>query len=249
MKSSRYFLLFNLFLLILILLVSSVSGAQPLMDQPFVIGSSLRTGESLEYNVRIKGIPAGTQVMQVSEMRIMNGNEVYHVESSSKPNSVFSVFYTFNDFSQSFINSKDYSPIRYERKIIDGRYRGNIAVEFDSIKHIARVEKDKKYTEVRVPEGVQDELSMIYLLRSREIEVGEDYEFSALVGTKSTKIGVSVLRTEKIKTVLGTLKTIVVKTIPRDITVWFTDDSTRIPVRIEASTKIGKLVASLKSMR
>jgi hypothetical protein len=89
---------------------------------------------------------------------------------------------------------------------------------------------------------------MIYLLRTREIEVGHEYHFPFLSGNKTLKTTVSVLRTEKLKTILGTLNTIVIKTTPKNITIWLTNDSLRIPVKIEARTKIGKLVSKLKAV-
>ncbi len=249
MKNRKFFLLGNLLIVLFIFFVASVSGAQPLLDQPVVQGGTIRPGEALEYTVKIKGIPAGTQVWQVSDKSYLNGQEVYHVKSTSKVNSFFNVFYAFDDRSESFIRSRDFSPVRYSRRIVDGKYRGYTSIDFDLTNGVASVEKDKKHQEVDIPEGIQDELSMIYLLRTREMEVGESYEFDALVGSKTTEVEVSVLRTEKIKTILGTLKTIVVRTIPKDITIWLTNDSDRIPVKIEASTKIGRLVANLNSIR
>ena len=114
---------------------------------------------------------------------------------------------------------------------------------------MAKIVKDRKRSELPVPEGTQDELSIIYLIRTKKMEVGQRYEFPALIGTRALNASVAVLRVEELKTVLGTLKTIVVRAIPRDITMWLTNDAARIPVRIEARTKIGKLVFSLKSMR
>ena len=178
----------------------------------------------------------------------MNGYEVYHVESISRVNSFFNIFYSFNDRSESFIHSKDFHPLRYRRKIRDGGYRGTVAMDFDPVNQVARVVKDQNRTELHVSAGIQDELSMIYLLRTKEMEVGRKYEFPALIGTKVLKVTVSVLRIEELKTALGTLKTIVVKTVPKDFTMWLTNDSARIPVRVEASTKIGKLVSNLKEM-
>ena len=241
-----------LFVSILLLLTCfgvSVSGAQPLLDQPTIGNSSLRSGEVLKYSVKIKGVPAGTQIMQVDGKKLLDGYEVYHVKSSSKVNGFFNVFYRFDDQSESFIHSKDFHPLRYKRKIRDGGYSGTIAVDFDQVNQMAEIVKDRKRTEVRIPTGIQDELSMIYLLRTKEIEVGRKYEFPALIGTRTLKASVAVLRIEELKTALGTLKTIVVKAIPKDITMWLTDDAARVPVRIEASTKVGRLVSNLKEMR
>jgi hypothetical protein len=251
-QNPRVFASLRLFVSILLLLVCfgiPVSSAQPLLDQPTIENGSFRSGEVLKYSVKVRGIPAGTQTMQVNGKRLLNGYEVYHVESVSKASSFFNIFYSFSSRSESFIHSKKFHPLLYRKKIRDGGYRGSTAVDFDQANQVAKVVKDKKRTELHVPAGIQDELSMIYLLRTKEIEVGQKYEFPALIGTKALEANVVVLRTEKLKTALGTLKTIVVKAIPKDITMWLTNDSARIPVRIEASTKVGRLVSNLEEMR
>lgn len=239
----------RIILILLLCFVATVSGAQPLLDQPTIEGSSLRSGEVLEYSAKVRGIPAGTQIMQVNGKTSLDGYEVYHVESISRAARLFSIFYPFSNRSESFISSKDSHPLHYKKETVDGKYRGSMAVYFDQVNQVARIVKDQKYTELKVPAGIQDELSMFYLLRTKEIEVGRSYEFPALIGTEALSASIRVLRIENLKTALGTLKTIVVKAIPRDITVWLTHDSARIPVRIEASTKIGKLVFNLKEMR
>ena len=251
-QNPRVFASSRLFVSILLLLIcfgTSVSTAQPLLDQPTIKDGSPRSGEVLKYSVRVRGIPAGTQIMRVNGKKSLNGYEVYHVESISKASSFFNIFYPFNDRSESFIHSKNHHPLRYRRKIRDGGYRGSIAMDFDPVNQVARIVKDRKRTELHVSTGIQDELSMIYLLRTKDIEVGRKYEFPALVGTKTLKASVAVLRIEELKTALGTLKTIVVKAIPKDITMWLTNDAARVPVRIEANTKIGKLVSNLEEMR
>ena len=203
----------------------------------------------LEYDVKIRCIPAGKQTLKVNGKKTLDGYEVYHVESSSEANRFFFTLYPFNNQIDSFIHSEYLYPIHYKKKVRDGGYRGSTSVDFDPIGQTAKVVKNKKKTEVHVPAGVQDELSMIYLLRTRELEVGKDYDFPALIGTRSLNVNVKILRIEKLKTALGTLKTILVKALPRDITMWLTHDSARIPVRIEAKTKIGNLVSVLKESR
>ena len=251
-QNLRVSALLRLLVSVLVLLIwfgTSVSNAQPLLDQPTIENGSIRSGEVLKYSVKVRGIPAGSQTIQVNGKKLLNGYEVYHIESVSKVNSFFNIFYPLNIRIESFIHSKKLHPLRYRKKIRDGGYRGSTAVDFDPVNQVARIVKDQKHTELHVPTRIQDELSMIYLLRTKEIEVGRKYEFPALIGTKALKANVVVLRIEELKTALGTLKTIVVKAIPKDITIWLTNDTARIPVRIEASTKIGKLVSTLKEMR
>lgn len=248
MKNIRTIIFLKLIIILLVCFGVSGASAQPLLEQPSLLNSYVRQNEVLEYSIKIRGIPAGTQKFQVNGKKILNGQEVYHLKSTSKIKKFFSIFYSFSNRSESFIQSENLYPLHYTKRIKDGGYKGNIDVDFDWDNQVARIVKDQKRTEIRIPPGIQDELSMIYLLRTREIEVGHEYHFPFLSGNKTLRTTVLVLRNEKLKTVLGTLNTIVIKTIPKNITIWLTDDSLRIPVKIEARTKIGKLVSKLKAV-
>jgi len=248
MKRASLFTLLRFIFPLVFCSVTSVSGVLPLLDQPAIADSVMKSGEILEYGIKIKGIPAGTQMFQINGKKQLNGQEVYHVESVSKIRKLFNIFYPFSNRSESFIQSESFQPLRYTQKIRDGKYRGNIDVDFDPANNTARITKNQERLTISVPPGIQDELSMIYLFRSRELEVGKKYRFPVLTGVKTVETIVSVLRVEMLKTVLGTLRTIVVRTNPKNITIWLTDDNARIPVRIEAKTKIGKLVSNLKAV-
>jgi len=232
---------------ILLVFVTLVSGAQPLLNQP-INNVNLRTGETLEYSVRVKGIPAGSQIMQIKGQKTIGGRTVYHFQSYSFANSFFYLFYPFSDQVDSYVLKDNFYPLKFQRHLIDGKYNGSTTINIDDSKLVAEIIKDKKRYEVKVPSGVQDELSMLYLIRLRKVEVGNEYEFSAIVGSKVYNIVVQVLRTEEIKTIFGRTKTIVLRSMPRDALLWITNDENQIPVRLEINTKIGKLIADLKAM-
>lgn len=234
-------------LIIFIFLGTLVSGAQPLLNQPTIKGG-FRTGEVLEYSVKVKGIPAGTQILQVKDRKVIAGREVYHIESKASVNKLFNIIYPYSEQSESIILKDKFCPLYYKKDLRDGRYVGNTTINFDNTKLIARVVKDQKAKEIKIPDGIQDELSMIYLLRTKNIKIGEEYEFPALIGTKTFNVEVTVLRSEEIKTILGNTKTLVVKSSPREVTLWITNDESRIPVKLEVNTKLGKLVAELRNI-
>ncbi len=234
-------------LIILIFLGTLVSGAQPLLDQP-TIKRNFRKGEVLEYIVKVKGIPAGTQVLQVKDKKVIAGREVYHIESRSSVNKLFNIIYPYSEQSESIILKDKFYPVYYKKYLRDGGYVGSTTINFDDTKRVAKVVKDKKTKDIKIPDGIQDELSMIYLLRTKNIKIGEEYEFPALIGTKTFNVEVTILRSEEIKTIFGVTNTLVVKSSPRDVTIWITDDESRIPVRLEVNTKLGKLVAELRNI-
>ena len=96
--------------------------------------------------------------------------------------------------------------------------------------------------------GIQDELSLLYLIRVKELKVGETYTFPALIGKKIYKaLKIEVFKREKLKTVLGKMDTLVLRS-SHGYTIWLTNDNRRIPVKLEAKIKLGKLVGILKKV-
>jgi len=117
MKNIRTFALRKSVFILLVCLGTSVSGAQLLLDQPTMEASTPRAGEVLKYSAKLRGISAGTQIMQVSGKKLRDGHEVYHVESVSKAKRIFAIFYPFNNQSESFIQSKNLYPLHYKKRI------------------------------------------------------------------------------------------------------------------------------------
>ena len=99
-----------------------------------------------------------------------------------------------------------------------------------------------------------DSLSSIYFIRSSELVPGQSilfdiYDFKRLWNTE-----VRVVKREDIRTPLGKFKTLMVtsqlrfKGVPARVgnaTVWLTDDSRRIPVRITTKLKLGEITLTL----
>ncbi|MBC8230681.1 DUF3108 domain-containing protein [bacterium] len=220
----------------------------PLLAQNNIEPTPIRVGEVLTFSARIKRIPAGSQTMRVVEKTTLNGQSVYHLASAARTSRIFSWIYKFEDSRESYVTTRQFQPLRYVKNIVDKKYKANVEIDFDIASGKARLSKNQKeLPELEAPIGIQDELSMLYLFRIKELEMGEIYTFPALIGTKVVDIQVKAVRREKSDTILGELETIVLRS-SHGYMVWLTDDERRIPVRIEADTKIGKLVGILKKV-
>ncbi|HIE28531.1 TPA: DUF3108 domain-containing protein [Candidatus Poribacteria bacterium] len=218
----------------------------PLLAQNNIEPNPIRVGEVLTFGVKVRGIPAGSQMMKVAEKTTLNGQSVYHLTSAARTNRIFSLFYKFEDARESYVTTEQFQPLRYVKNIVDRKYKANIHIDFDIDSGKVKLSKNQKQLpELEVPMGIQDELSMLYLFRKKELKVGETYTFPALIGTKVVEIRVEIVKREKSDTVLGKLDTIALRS-SHGYMVWITDDERRIPVRIEANTKVGKLVGTLK---
>jgi hypothetical protein len=218
----------------------------PLSEQPLIHPSPLRIGEKLTFKAKLFGIPAGWQILQTLNMERLNGRDVIHVKSTSQTNDFFSRIYYFSDSRESYIDADTLSPILYRKDITDRKFKAHVEIEFNS--GIALVREKGKTRRIEVPPDVQDELSMLFLVRVRTIEPGKLYTFPLLLRKGVQTITVRMIGREELKTVLGKVWTVVLSS-SNGHKLWLTDDERRIPVKIEAHTRLGKVVGVLEEVR
>ena len=105
--------------------------------------------------------------------------------------------------------------------------------------------------------AVQDIASVFYFLRTRPLETGNSFELYVSDSGQVYQVPVRVHQAKRMRTVLGEVSTICVE--PEvfgegrllrgkgQMTIWFTDDARRIPVRAQINNDFGKLDIKLKS--
>jgi hypothetical protein len=110
-----------------------------------------------------------------------------------------------------------------------------------------------------IPEQVQDALSSLYYLRTREdLETGRTIVINVLDSEKNWSVEFQVLGRERLKTSLGEFRTIKVRTYPRykgvflnkgEVFIWLTDDSRKVPVLLKSKLNVGAFVLTLAEMK
>lgn len=217
--------------------------------------SAFSNNEKLVYDVSWTGVKAATSVHEVST----KGNEM-HIVSTTRSNSWIDSFFKVDDRAESVItrgSGDRFGTPKYSRnKIQEGRHRRLKEAYFDpqELKVESRnlLEKSKRVDKISA--NTFDSLSCVYYVRTLELVPGRSvyvdiYDFNRLWNTE-----VKVLRREEINTPLGRFKTIVVKPMMKaegyfsrtgDVTVWLTDDTLRIPVKMTTKVKIGKITATI----
>ena len=130
---------------------------------------------------------------------------------------------------------------------------------FDRSKGIVQVSADGRQETYPVPDDVQDALSSLYYVRTRQdFVVGKPIIVNVHDDGKTWAVEVLTLGREKLKTVLGEIDTIKIKTYPRyegvfqnkgEIFIWLTDDARKIPVLMKSTISIGTIVTTLVDVR
>jgi hypothetical protein len=139
---------------------------------------------------------------------------------------------------------------RYWTKQDEGNKKRERKYEFDQENNIAYYKDDTYY----IIYGIQDEVSAIFYVRTRELEVGTPVYVDIFARKQNWRVKCNVLRTETIKVGAGEFDTILVEPeINFDgimkkgkIKVWFTNDERRIPVQVKSKIVIGAITMELE---
>jgi Protein of unknown function (DUF3108) len=247
----------GLTLTLLLLLTVAFPSALPLTaDASSNTVQRLQIGERLSYALSWGKISAGTAVLEVVGRETLSGRQVLQLLHSARTNDFVSFFYPVNNRVESFIDEQAL-PARLLFQRREGKKKNDIEVLFDQAAHLAVVTTDGVRETIAVPAGVQDTLSCIYAFRSLPLSaVGQSVRIDVYHDKKTYQLELRVEGYERMQTTLGEVETIRVLAImpfrglflnEGNIRVWFTNDSSRIPVLMRAKVIIGSISATLTS--
>ena len=243
------------YLIFAMLLVGNIAlsdNSVPLVDAEHIVPNPLRVGEKLTYNISWKKLPAGKRTDWITQEAVVNGQNTYRIQSEMKTRALFRP-YKFRSEQETHFNPTTLSPIRFQNYVQDRKFQGVVKVNFHEGKaDYERLSRPKPKAPqkreakvLEIPPGTQDELSLIYFLRSKQLVLGKTYFFPLLVKGKVLKARLTVEGRAFVKNKkLGNVRTLVLRTSEGG-RFWITDDERRLPVKIETESKIGAIKATL----
>jgi hypothetical protein len=235
-------------------------GRRPIQD-PF------RVGEKIVLSVNYFKVSAGNVTLESRPFAQVNGRKNYQFRTTLKTSSVFSSFYSVNDYVDVLMDYEDMAPSVYELHVRETSQLREAQMFFDKEKKKAFfwekkvTEKDGEETkrlEWDLPDFPQNVFSAIFYMRAFQWEVGTENAFYVANDQENLIFRGKALRKEKVSTEAGEFNAIVVK--PEfelkgqfkptgDIYIWLSDDDRKYILRIEAKIKIGTLVAEAIEIR
>ena len=219
------------------------------------------SGEKLTYVISwSKILKAGTAVMEVKEEKTPEGRRVYLLTSSARSAGIVSVFYPVADMVQSILDAEELYSLSYALNQRHGKRKKIRTMTFDHANAVVlTITNGVEQEASAIPARVQDSLSSLYYVRTREdLATGKSIFVDVHDSGKNWSVEMQILGKEKIKTPAGEFNTIKVKTYPKyegvfqnkgEIFVWFTDDARKIPVLMKSTIAIGSIVAALTEMK
>ncbi|MFT4024453.1 MAG: DUF3108 domain-containing protein [Flavihumibacter sp.] len=217
---------------------------------------SFQPGEKIIFTVyyTVAGIyfNAGTASFSVNRANTSNAN-IYHLVGVGSTNSKYDWIFKVRDRYESYLNTDNMQPVKFVRNVSEGKYRKYEEVIFNQHNNTATTKKGT----YNVPENVQDVISSVYLARNLDYskyKPGDKITFSMFFGSNVYSMYIKYVGKETVSTNYGKFQTIKLQPLllkgnafkgGEDMTVWVTDDSNHLPVRIQSKLTVGSIKVDL----
>ena len=210
-------------------------------------------GEKLEYQIYFGPLNAGI-VNSFIEQDTMRGKEVYYAEAIAKTTGLADRLYKIRDMYGGYFDPSTLLPVKSIRDIREGNYRKFEVVEYyhDSLKVYS-----SESGEHDIPANIRDMVSVFFYVRQMNFDTMK-YDNIIDVNTwfddELFPFDIRFRGRETIKTRSGTYNCI--KLVPYvesgrifrkedDMTLWFSDDANRVPIRGKFDLIVGSIKCDL----
>jgi hypothetical protein len=244
-------------------LCAFAAGAEPASkthNNIKTVNRAFRSGEKLTYSVSWSNVvEAGIAVMEVSAGKTPGGRPAYELVSRTDSVGVVDKFYRVRDTVHSVVDAEELFSCSFSLRESHGKKKRIRDMIFDHEKGTVKATLNGSSETYDVPERVQDALSSLYYVRTRQdFIVGKPIVVDVHDSGKTWSIEIHTLGRERITTPAGEFDTIMIKTYPKyegvfmhkgEIFIWLTDDARKIPVLMKSRISIGSIVATLTELR
>lgn len=218
-------------------------------------------GEKLTFNVKYGFVSAAEATLE-AKTSVYQGTPVWHLSTNAKTYSFFDKFFKVRDRVESWWSKADMLPFKFTKNLEEGRYRQHRV-------HIYN-HKDGKTTYQKwsyrsnhfenevmdMPKDTQDILSAFYNVRNQKLVPGRSIYVNITADGRNMFTEIAVHRKETVNSIFGDVECLVIE--PKlageavfkqtgRILIWLTNDSYKIPVKLESKVSFGSFTASLVS--
>lgn len=238
-------------------------------DTPADTGNRLvfGTGEVITYRVHYGFINAAEARMEISnDIHYISGRPCMKIDIYGNSTGMFDLFTRIRDNWGTYLDTAHIRPMRFYRKLEEGRYRKNEIVNFDHGKRIAVTHEYsfkqgqwKPPVSNEIPLNSQDLVSSYYYLRTLDFsknKPGDILSLNAFFDEEVYDFKIRFVGREEVKTNLGVIRSIVLSPImpenslfdgENSIKVWISDDINKVPLKIKASMFVGAVEVDIET--
>lgn len=218
-----------------------------------------QSGEYFKFKISYGLFSAGYATLELNETTY-DGKKVFHAKGFGQTTGVTKAFFKVRDDYQSYFDVQTGRPYRSIRDIYEGGYTRNQESLFNYSNNTVKVidHKNSKTSSYSISNNIQDVISAFYALRNNpkisNMKKNESIQIDMFFDDEIYKFKLKFLGKEKIKTKFGEQTALKFRPYVQagrvfkeqeSLTIWVSDDSSKVPLRVEASLLVGSLKAEL----
>lgn len=218
--------------------------------KPFPSELPFAADEALNYTVFLQGAtqPVGLVSLRVSGRNYFFGSDAIMVSAKAETaNASKNLFYA-NEQVTSYLDPVSLLPNRTDLAFLGTRAAQSETVQFDQDRGAALVKKGQ----MEVPVGTHDLLSLIYAVRSFNLNPGKSSKVPVLISGSLYEVTINSLKRETIQIGSQSIPCFQLSVTTNEpapdqyaIRLWISDDQRRLPLRLMAKTPAGQITADL----
>lgn len=244
----------SLFVLLIILSAWSTAGD----DFCSIRNNSFSNGENISlivfYNALGLYVNAGTANFTVTTEKL-NNKPVYHIVGTGVTNSKYDWIFKVRDRYETYIDTNNLRPYKFIRNVDEGGYKKYENITFN---HTSKTALSTQGV-YKIPSCIQDVISSMYYSRNIDFDKykpGDKIPFNIFLDNEVYNMYIRYQGKETIKTRYGKFRAIVFKPLlvkgtlfegGEKMTVYVSDDSNKVPLRIESPLLVGSVKVDLMS--
>jgi hypothetical protein len=221
-----------------------------------------KVGETLTFDVSWSSyLVAGTAVASVRERRAGPDSTSYYIVAEGRPLPLIARLYSLYYKMDTLVDTATLLPQQMTLYSEEGRRQRLGTTRFDRAARRAFFELsgDTSFkTDMNVPTQVQDGLSALYSIRASAISPGTTLKYPIIDDGSIYQVQMEASSPERVKVPLGDMTAWKLgvritdsqgQAVGQNIGVWISNDTRKLPVKLQADLPVGNFVLALREAR
>ena len=215
--------------------------------------SSMKIGEKLKYSAYFGGVPAAEASLEIIGKEKLNGTSTYHVRFSARSKGIINYLFPINDKIDLWLTEDSLLTVKESLRIREGNYKKSQEMILNHNKNFVVLNSDT----LTIPGNTHSPYALFYFFRMKDFNQVELDTLHTTNGKKTTALKVEIERDVKVNVPAGSFTCTKISPMKLDekefknksqMSILFSNDENRYPVKIWLTMKYGSLVLELNKI-
>ena len=218
-----------------------------------VSSASMKIGEKLKYNAYFGGVPAAEASLEIIGKEKLNGASTYHVRFSARSKGIVNYLFPINDKIDLWLTEDSFLTVKESLRIREGNYKKSQEMILNHNKNFVVLNSDT----LTIPSNTHSPYALFYFFRMKDFNQVVLDTLHTTNGKKTTALKVEIERDVKIDVPAGSFNCTKITPMRLNdkefknrsqMSMLFSNDGSRYPVKIWLTMKYGSLVLELDNI-